>query len=187
MKQVLLMIALVAMVGCGATTQKERPTPLYTSIPKNTDAQVKLAYKYFSGIEVTLNYTKAAELFKIAAEAGNSDAQFALGAMVTNGYGVPRNHTDAAKWFEKAARQNHPGGQYLLGLCYKEGHGVVKEPAEAYKWMHLAAEQGYPEHIEARNHLALLLTPDVVTEGQRRAKEFRKVLQKCKIEHNAKK
>ena len=38
--------------------------------------------------------------------------------------------------------------------------------------MHLAAEQGNTDHIEARNHLALLLTPDIVAEGQRRAEQF---------------
>jgi TPR repeat protein len=79
---------------------------------------------------------------------------------------------DAAKWYGKAARQDNPNAQYLLGLFYKEGSGVAKDPAESYKWMQLAAEQGNPDHIEARKHLALLLTPDIVAEGQRRAEQF---------------
>ena len=171
-------LIVVGLVGCGkkksAATKRQESAKaaIANGIPKDTDAQLDLAYKFYLGKEVTLNHTKAAELFKIAAEAGNSDAQFALGVMHQNGQGVPINYMDAAKWYEKAARQDNPNAQYLLGLSYKEGSGVAKNPAEAYKWMHLAAEQGNPDHIEARDHIALLLTPDIVAEGQRRAEQF---------------
>ena len=175
---VLLSLLLAGFIGCGnkksaaRKRQESAKAAIAKGVPKNADAQLDLAYKFYLGKEVTLNYAKAAELFKIAAEAGNSDAQFALGVMHQNGQGVPINYMDAAKWYEKAARQDNPNAQYLLGLSYKEGSGVAKDPAEAYKWMHLAAEQGNPDHIEARNHLALLLTPDIVAEGQRRAEQF---------------
>ena len=171
-------IIVAGLVGCdkkkSAATKRQESTEaaIANGIPKDTGAQLDLAYKFYLGKEVMLNYTKAAELFKIAAEAGNSDAQFALGVMHQNGQGVSINYMDAAKWYEKAARQDNPNAQYLLGLSYKEGSGVAKDPAEAYKWMHLAAEQGNPDHIEARNHLALLLTSDIVAEGQRRAEQF---------------
>ena len=171
-------LIVVGLVGCGkksstaAKRHESSEAAIAKGLPKDTDSQLDLAYKFYLGKEVTLNYGRAAELFKIAAEAGNSDAQFALGVMHQNGQGVPINYMDAAKWYEKAARQDNPNAQYLLGLSYKEGSGVAKEPAEAYKWMHLAAEQGNPDHIEARNHLALLLTSDIVAEGQRRAEQF---------------
>lgn len=175
---VLLSLLLAGFIGCGTKKsaarkrQESAKAAIAKGVPKSTDAQLDLAYKFYLGKEVTLNYAKAAELFKIAAEAGSSDAQFALGVMHQNGQGVPINYMDAAKWYEKAARQDNPNAQYLLGLSYKEGSGVAKDPAEAYKWMHLAAEQGNPDHVEARNHLALLLTPDIVAEGQRRAEQF---------------
>ena len=174
----LLSLLMAGFIGCGnkksaaKKRQESAKAAIAKGIPKSTDAQLDLAYKFYLGNEVTLNYAKAAELFKVAAESENSDAQFALGVMHQNGQGVPINYMDAAKWYEKAARQDNPNAQYLLGLSYKEGSGVAKDPAEAYKWMHLAAEQGNPDHIEARNHLALLLTPDIVAEGQRRAEQF---------------
>ena len=174
----LVILLAIGFIGCGSKQsaadkrQESAKAAIAKGIPNSTDAQLDLAYKFYLGKEVTLNYSKAAELFKVAAKAGNSDAQFALGVMHQNGQGVPINYMDAAKWYEKAARQDNPNAQYLLGLSYKEGSGVAKDPAEAYKWMHLAAEQGNPDHVEARNHLALLLTPDIVAEGQRRAEQF---------------
>jgi len=174
----LLSLLLAGFIGCGnkksaaRKRQESAKAAIAKGVPKSIDAQLDLAYKFYLGKEVTLNYAKAAELFKVAAKAGNSDAQFALGVMHQNGQGVPINYMDAAKWYEKAARQDNPNAQYLLGLSYKEGSGVAKDPAEAYKWMHLAAEQDNQDHVEARNHLALLLTPDIVAEGQRRAEQF---------------
>jgi hypothetical protein len=50
---------------------------------------------------------------------------------------------------------------------------ILKLPIESYKWIHLAAQQGLDKkHIEARDQLALLLTPPMVAEGKRRADQF---------------
>lgn len=170
-------ILIATQVGCGKKAGGDNsPSAAGSSAteetPKNPDAQVDLAYKHYLGKEVPRSYPRAAELFQLAAKAGDARAQFALGVMHQNGQGVPINYMEAAKWYQKSAKQDNPDAQYLLGLSYKEGSGVAKDSAEAYKWMHLAAEQGNPDYIEARNHLALLLTPDVVGEGLRRAQQF---------------
>lgn len=173
-------MAVIAILcsGCGqrdttqtaeATTQ---PDP-ETTTPQDVEEQLALAYKHYLGAELPLNYPKAAELFMKAAQGGNAEAQFALGVMHQNGQGVPINYVEAAKWYMKSARQDYPNGQYLLGLSFKEGSGVQQDYLDAFKWLDLAADHGHALHVEARDKLALLLTPDMVAEGRRRADQFR--------------
>ncbi len=161
--------------GCGgpdAKPQGKAPSTLDLH-PKTAEGQLELGYKYYLGDGLPIHHERAAALFKQAAEQGHAEAQFALGVCAQNGYGVPMNYLEAAKWYLKSARQDNPNGQYLMGLACKEGSGVSKNIVEAYKWLHLAAEKGQPVHIEARDQLALLLTPDLVAEGKRRAEQFR--------------
>ena len=164
--------------GCG---QRDTTEPVdsanksgsFTETPQDVEGQLQLAYKHYLGAEIPLNYPRAAELFIMAADGGSSEAQFALGVMHQNGQGVPINYIHAAKWYTKSAMKDNPNGQYLLGLSYKEGSGVTKDNLEAFKWLDLAADHGHVKHMEARNQLALLLTPDMVAEGRRRADQFR--------------
>ena len=164
------------LMGCGDKKPAEKDKAGAAKVdldPKTPEGQLELAYKYYLGTEVPVDHKRAAELFKIAAEKNNSEAQFALGVCYQNGHGVAINYLTAAQWYLKSARQDNPNGQYLMGLSFKEGSGVAKSAVESYKWLHLAAEHGNPAHIEARDQLALLLTPDLVAEGKRRAEQFR--------------
>ncbi|MSR65925.1 MAG: sel1 repeat family protein [Pedosphaera sp.] len=166
-----LAVAVFAVLCSGCESPKK--TADIDLDPQEVEGQLSLAYKYYLGEEIEFNPKRAAELFLKAAGQGNTEAQFALGCMYQNGQGVTQNYMEAVKYYLQAARQGHANAQYLLGLSYKEGSGVSRDMLESFKWLHLAAEQGIPEHIEARNHLALLLTPDLVVEGKRRAVQFR--------------
>ena len=149
------------------------PNPTTHLEPVTRADQLALAYKYYLGEDVAANHSRAAMLFRKAADNGSSEAQFALGCMYQNGQGVTQNYLDAAKWYLKSAQAGNANGQYLIGLSLKEGSGVPKDPIESYKWIYLAAQQGLDKkHIVARNQLALLLTPPVVAEGKRRANQF---------------
>jgi TPR repeat protein len=55
------------------------------------------------------SYTKAAELFRRAADMGYADAQYNLGYCYKFGDGVPRDLTKSAEWFRKAAEQWRTG------------------------------------------------------------------------------
>ena len=167
--------------GCGGKPESEEkvssktqtPIPATTMEPVTPADQLALAYKYYLGETVKEDYSRAAMLFRKAAENGSSEAQFAMGCMYQNGKGVTQNYLDAAKWYLKSAQAGNANGQYLIGLSLKEGSGVPKDPIESYKWIFLAAQQGLDEnHIEARDQLALLLTPAMVAEGKRRADQF---------------
>ena len=69
----LLSLLVSGFIGCGnkksaaRKRQESAKAAIAKGVPKNADAQLDLAYKFYLGKEVTLNYAKAAELFKIAA------------------------------------------------------------------------------------------------------------------------
>jgi TPR repeat protein len=76
------------------------------------------------------------------------------------------------KWFRKAADQNHPAAQYNLAVGYERGDGVAKYEVEAYKWYLLAAAQGDNKARRNASMLELMLLPEQVAEGKRRAQDW---------------
>jgi len=99
------------------------------------------AMKYFNGEGVTKNYSRAVELFRMAARQGNTYAQYNLGCCYQNGIGVGKDEREAVKWYRKAAGQNDADAQNNLGYCYENGIGVEKDEREAVKWYRKAAGQ----------------------------------------------
>ena len=62
---------------------------------------------YDHGHGVDVDYKKAIEWYKKAAEQGLASAQFNLGNMYYHGQGVDMNYKKAIEWYEKAAKQGH--------------------------------------------------------------------------------
>ena len=157
----------------GAQSKIIQPDPKPEDMPVTPAGQVALAVEYYTGSGRTVDYTKAANLFRQAAKNGSSEAQFALGCMYQNGHGVTQNFMEAADWYLKSAQADNPNAQFLLGLSYKEGSGVPRDPMESYKWILLAAEAGNTQHVAARQALEQSYTPAMISEGRRRADQFR--------------
>ena len=103
------------------------------------------------------------------AEKGQAWAQGKLGWMFNNGQGVPQNYEEAFKWYSKAAEQGDAWAQNNLGVMYHNGQGVQRDYVEAYKWYSLAAALGHKDAAKNRDNLLGSLTPEQVSEGQRRA------------------
>lgn len=154
-------------------TQPVAPKTQTEETPVTPAGQLALAVKYYTGEGKTQDHKEAAKYFKMAAGNGSHQAQFALGCMYQNGHGVPQNFMTAADWYLKAAQADNPNAQFLLGLSYKEGSGVPRDPLESYKWIFLAAESGNTQHIAARQQLEQTYSPAMITEGRRRADQFR--------------
>lgn len=150
-----------------------QPDPKPEDMPVTPAGQVALAVEYYTGSGRRVDYNKAANLFRQAANNGSSEAQFALGCMYQNGHGVTQNFMEAANWYLKSAQADNPNAQFLLGLSYKEGSGVPRDPMESYKWILLAAEAGNTQHVAARQALEQCYTPAMIAEGRRRADQFR--------------
>jgi TPR repeat protein len=108
------------------------------------------------------------------AAGGDPTAQHDLGEAFQAGkLGVVKNPVEAVKWFKMAAVQNFAPAQNCLGVCYERGEGVAKHELEAYKWYLLAAAQGNENATDNASLLELLLSPDQIAEGKRRAVQFK--------------
>ncbi|GEM_PF-849586 len=95
--------------------------------------------------EAAAALTKAVDLYRLAAAAGNSGAQYALGRLYASGEGVARNHEEAVRWYDSAAAQNHADAIFYLGLMHHAGFGVPRDPeqaAELYKKAFSAGSRG---------------------------------------------
>ena len=71
----------------------------------DSDAQYKLANKYFEGIDVYKDYETAVYWYRQAAEQGHTEAQYRLGYWYENGFNVSQDYQEALKWYQKAAAQ----------------------------------------------------------------------------------
>ncbi len=73
------------------------------------------------------DYTRAADLFRKAADQGDALAQYRLGYMYYNGYGVPKDTNLASDWFHKAADQGLSEAQYDLSYMAANSDGPLKD------------------------------------------------------------
>ena len=71
-----------------------------------------------------------------------------------------------------AATQNLAAAQSNLGVWYERGEGVAKYEVEACKWNLLAAAQGDAKGKRNTTMLELLLSPEALADGKRRAQAW---------------
>ncbi len=125
------------------------------------------------------DYATAARELWLPAQAGDDRAQAVLGYMFANGRGLPQNYIEAARWYRRASEQGNPSAQYALGLMYDKGQGVPQDYVEAYKWLDLAVGQASgrarQDWVRIRDAVGSKLSLAQLTEGQRRALEWRPV------------
>ena len=114
-----------------------------TARPAAESGKYQLALKYMDGDGVPQSYTKAAELLREPAAAGDSDAQFLLGMLYWTGRGVQRDDATAVQWFQRSAQQGHLESQFFVGEAYQRGRGVARDDREAARWFTQAAEGGH--------------------------------------------
>jgi TPR repeat protein len=70
-------------------------------------AKVALGDLYLAGLGVTRDPSKAAELYRMAAEERSSDGAFKLADLYLEGIGVSRDPTAAVAWYRTAAELGH--------------------------------------------------------------------------------
>jgi TPR repeat protein len=121
----------------------------------------------------------AARILLPLAEGGDARAQAALGYMFANGRGVPQDYIESAHWYRRASEQGDANAQYRLGLMYDKGQGLPQDYVEAYKWVDLAVGRANgrarQDWVRIRDAIASKLSLVQITEGQRRAIEWRPV------------
>lgn len=113
----------------------------------DTDAQIRLASMYKSGVGTTPDPEKALRYFQLSAEQGNMHARANLAHMYLNGDGTEQDHALGVSWLIKAADSGHPHAQYLLGLMFAKGDRIARNMDKAEHYLRLAAKQGHEDAL----------------------------------------
>lgn len=116
----------------------------------DSDSQFFIGWQYSQGIDGVMNYFKAVEWWKKAANNGNAKATFELGNCYETGLGgLPKSLETAIVYWKKAINlgyideKNKLGkAYYTMGLKYKQGVGVQQDSYEAVNFWEKAVEQG---------------------------------------------
>ena len=118
MKQILVMLVAVMLVGCG----------------KKADAteQFELGMMYYKGGLVARDTKKAVEFFRLAASQGLADAQTSLGFYYASGEKGEKDFKEAMGWFQKAANQGDAVAQESLSRLLVE-HPELANPNPPHK------------------------------------------------------
>jgi hypothetical protein len=120
-----------------------------------------------------VDFTRAAEWYRRAAEQGLPSAQFNVGYGYAYGIGVEKDEAEAARWFERAATAGHGMAQESLGLAYLVGRGVEKDETRALMWLELAAESGQKDSAGALVDLRKVLDESKQAEARQLAQAWR--------------
>ena len=130
-------------------------------------------------IKKTKDDKETVKWYRKAAEKVYAYAQFCLGDSYDRGDEVVTDpvkdlidEIKAVKWYRMAAEQGEAVAQNNLGLMYDEGQGVPQDYAEAYVWFSVAAAGGDAKAVKGRDLAASELTPDQLSQGQKRATEL---------------
>ena len=158
-------VAALAICGC----DQGQPTPPAPTPPAPTPPAPTPDKQATSAVT-------AAELAatKKEAESGDATAQYNLGVMYQDGQGVPQDDAEAVKWTRLAADQGLAVAQENLGFIYRDGQGVAQDDVEAYAWFSVAAGDRFPNAAKGRDLIASKLTPEQLSQGQKRATELLK-------------
>jgi len=105
---------------------------------------LNLGMLYANGKGMARDYSKAAELYRQAADAGNLTAVNNLAVLYQHGRGIPQDHAEAVRLYRQCADAYIAVGQYNLGTMYHRGIGVAHNDHEAVRWYRLAAAQNHP-------------------------------------------
>ncbi len=120
-----------------------------------TKTTMATARKYYYGLGVPKNSTKAFNLYLQAAQQGDVDGMFVVGGMYMQGIGTDVNQREAFKWLYHAAINGRSSkeSQRILGQFFLTGKNVPQNYKEALRWYELAAMGG---DAEAQSELAFL-------------------------------
>ena len=106
-------------------------------------AQVALGTVIYElGVGTPVDWPKAAQYARMAADRGHPLAQTELGRMMMTGRGGPTDVAGGADYIRKAATSSYPVGMQLYGQLLITGNGVAKDEAAGWQWMRKAADGG---------------------------------------------
>ena len=118
-------------------------SPLETACLKgNANACNKLGVMYATGKGVTLNLSRAVELYRKACDIGSAVGCSNLGFMYRNGEGLLQDKVQAATYFKRACDGGYAGGCTTLGLMYERATGVSQDNKAAAHYYQRGCDSG---------------------------------------------
>lgn len=138
--------------------------PVEMAMAQKGDAamQFKLGMQYWA----RLDYQKAYNWIKAAADRGHPEAIYQLGMAYLYGRGTIQNYKYAHQRFVQAAKLNNHEAQYLLGIMHRDGMGVPVSRDLAYAWLNIAASNGNEVAVLERERMAVIMSPTEMTRAQ---------------------
>lgn len=143
----------------------------------HADAEWCMSVVHFNGQGLAKDHQRSFEWCRKSAEHGNASAQFSLGWKFSVGMYVPQDFEQAAFWLRKSADQGHTNAQMCLANQYRSGQGLPQSYAEWLFWSTLAERLGHTGASPgvaawARNLVAANLTPDQVSDVEKRVNRW---------------
>ena len=136
-------------------------------------AEFQMGLIYDFGFGVVQSDSEALAWYRKAATHGSAPGQRTLADFYRKGRSVPADPAEALRWYQRAAEADDIRAQYQLGDMYFNASGVARDYSSAYVWFSIAASQAplldnRKQLIELRNIAAVRMTPEAVTEAERR-------------------
>jgi len=173
MKQILLMIGMVALVGCGKKTAEQAFAEQKAKAEAgDAVAQSYLGQMYRQGLGVEQDFKEGFKWHQKAAGQGLVSDQYNLGYMYDTGQGVEQDFKEAVKWYQKAADQGAATAQNNLGVMYANGRGVELNYVTAYAWWNIATTNGNQKVKKGLSQIAEIMTPAQIAEAEELVKEM---------------
>jgi len=120
------------------------------AVQGDAKAQSELGHRYYKGIDIDKDLTKAMEWYFKAASQGEKVAQFFLGLSYLYGNGVDKDEYKAVEWLTKSADQDYEPAEYCLGECFRDGTGVEKDLDKANELFSKAKERKAKKQLEVK-------------------------------------
>ena len=165
-------VAVLAICGCDRGQPADFKATIKAAARGDAVAQYKLGAMYDTGEGVPQDHAEALKCYRLAADQGLAVAQSNLGTMYALGEGGPQDYPEAVKWYRLAADQGLAVAQENLGFMYRDGRGVPQDDVETYAWFSVAAGNRFPNAAKGRDLTASKLTPEQLSQGQKRATEL---------------
>jgi TPR repeat protein len=137
-------------------------------------AEFQMGQFYDFGFGVEQDDAQALAWYRKSAEHGSAAGQRSVGEFHRKGRGIAADAAEAARWYRLAADGDDLRAQYELARLYFTGTGLMRDYVAAYMWFMLAAGQAplmdnQKAILELRNIAGARMTPEQVTEAERRA------------------
>ncbi len=112
-----------------------------------------------NGRSYPIDYAKAFDAFRHAADGGLTEAIFNVGLSYYVGKGVKPDPFEARRWLDRAADAGYAEAAFMLGVMAVRGHGMEANVGTALAYLDRADKLGHPQASMLREAVAAGVVP----------------------------